>query len=295
MKCRAADIFADSSGAASSARGGAPSGLFGSSERFARARRVFGTGVKDVNRLLIETRGVGSWRDRLASPDRHWKRGYSAFETAVCWKVASKTSSGIPGPLATILRAGGLEEPFLLFAIGEHKVDLPGGPSASQSDVWALIKTTKGLLSLSVEAKAREPFGEEILEQWLIGGGTALSSIRRQARWHFIRSHLPEADSFLPVRYQMLHRCAAAVIEASAARVPTCGVYRAGFQYAGRELSGLCRVLRYAENPRCARLAGYYISRRDFPQRRLGRLSARNGRIGGRVRLNTHVAGGTLP
>jgi hypothetical protein len=167
-----------------------------------------------VNRLLTETRGIGSWRDRLASPDRQWKRGYSAFETAVSWEIASKTSSGIPGPLETVLRGGGFDASVLLLAIGEHKVDLPAGAAASQSDVWALIRTTKGLLSLSVEAKAREAFGDDALEQWLIAGGTALSISRRQQRWDFIRSHLPEADSFLPLRYQMLHRCAVAVIEA---------------------------------------------------------------------------------
>jgi hypothetical protein len=113
-----------------------------------------------------------------------------------------------------VLRAGGFDDAVLLLAIGEHKVDLPGGAAVSQSDVWALIKTTRGLLSMSVEAKAREAFGAEALEHWLIAGGTALSMSRRQARWDFIRSHLPQADSFLPVRYQMLHRCAAAVIEA---------------------------------------------------------------------------------
>lgn len=93
-------------------------------------------------------------------------------------------------------------------------MDLPGGAAGSQSDVWGLIKTTKGLLSMSVEAKAREAFGDDVLDKWLIAGGTALSISRRQERWDFIRSHLPAAESFLPVRYQMLHRCAAAVIEA---------------------------------------------------------------------------------
>lgn len=113
-----------------------------------------------------------------------------------------------------LLRGGGYDDATLLLAIAEHKVDLPGGSAASQSDVWALIKTTKGLLSVAVEAKAREAFGDEILEHWLVGGETALSISRRQKRWDYIQSHLPEADSFLPVRYQMLHRCAAAVIEA---------------------------------------------------------------------------------
>jgi hypothetical protein len=48
-------------------------------------------------------------------------------------------------------------------------------------------------------------------------------SLRRlQKRWDYVRSHLPKSDSFPQVRYQMLHRCAASVIEAR----------RLGFQHA---------------------------------------------------------------
>ncbi len=36
-----------------------------------------------MSRLHIATRGICNWRQRLASPDRQWKRSYSAFETAV--------------------------------------------------------------------------------------------------------------------------------------------------------------------------------------------------------------------
>jgi hypothetical protein len=101
-----------------------------------------------------------------------------------------------------------------LLAVAEHKVDLPGGTAASQCDVWAVIKTTVGLLSLTVEAKAREAFGDEILERWLIAGKTKLSAKNRKDRWDYIRTYLPDSDSLPRVRYQMLHRCAASVIEA---------------------------------------------------------------------------------
>jgi hypothetical protein len=113
-----------------------------------------------------------------------------------------------------LLRENGFDQPVLLLAVAEHKVDLPGGTAASQCDVWAIIKTSVGLLSLTVEAKAREPFGEEILERWLIAGKTKLSAKNRKDRWDYIRAFLPDSGSLSGVRYQMLHRCAASVIEA---------------------------------------------------------------------------------
>src|ERR1700722_2097788 len=110
-----------------------------------------------MSRLFTSTRGLCSWRDRLASPDKQWKRKYSAFETAVSWETASSSASGLPKELE-LLFASTFENPILLLAVAEHKVDLPGGNAASQSDVWALINTTAGLLSLTVEAKALETF-----------------------------------------------------------------------------------------------------------------------------------------
>lgn len=48
-------------------------------------------GVAD--RLFISTRGPSGWRDRLARPDRHWRREYSAFETAVTWEFFALSSA----------------------------------------------------------------------------------------------------------------------------------------------------------------------------------------------------------
>src|SRR5882724_7396315 len=104
-----------------------------------------------MNRLHIATRGIGSWRERLANPDRQWKRGCSALETAVSWQYASTSSSGLPGPIIELFRNTAIYgEPVLVFAIAEHKVSLPGGIADSQCDVWALLNTTAGGVSLSV-------------------------------------------------------------------------------------------------------------------------------------------------
>jgi hypothetical protein len=175
-----------------------------------------------MNRLCIATRGIGSWRARLASPDCQWKRHFSAFETAVSWELASKSKSGIPAPIEKLFRESHYGEPLLMFAVAEHKVDLCGGKAASQSDVWAVVNTSLGMLSLTVEAKAKEAFGDEILERWLVAGKAEGSISNRKKRWEYVRSYLPKSDSFHQVRYQMLHRCAASVIEAN----------RLGFQHA---------------------------------------------------------------
>ena len=103
---------------------------------------------------------------------------------------------------------------MLIFAVAEHKVDLPGGNAASQCDVWAIVRTKIGMLSLTVEAKANETFGGENLETWRIAGKTRRSGDNRERRFEYVRSHLPQSESFSQVRYQILHRCAASVVEA---------------------------------------------------------------------------------
>ncbi|MBV8358174.1 MAG: hypothetical protein JO189_09605 [Deltaproteobacteria bacterium] len=167
-----------------------------------------------MNRLNIATRGIASWRARLAGPERQWKRRYSAFETAVSWEFACKSKSGLPAPIYRLFQQSQYGEAVLIFAVAEHKVDLPGGIAASQCDVWAVLQTPLGMLSLAVEAKAGEPFGDAILGRWLEAGESDEAKRNRRERWNYIRSHLPELDFYPEVRYQILHRCAAAVIEA---------------------------------------------------------------------------------
>ncbi len=177
-----------------------------------------------MSRLCVETRGVGNWRDRLASPDSQWRRFYSAFETAVSWEHASSSSTGLPEPIVELCRETIYSEPTLVLAIAEHKVPLPGGRADSQCDVWALLNTKSGGVSLSVEAKANEPFGQnnEPLAKWLIAEDSKRSHKNRQVRWDHIKEHLPSSgtDGYSQVAYQLLHRCAAAVIEARRIRLP---------------------------------------------------------------------------
>jgi hypothetical protein len=169
-----------------------------------------------MSRLCVETRGICNWRDRLASPETQWRRTFSAFETAVAWELAERTPSGLPEPIAELFRGSGYGEPLLAMAVAEHKVVLAGRGGDSQCDVWGLVKTDRGLVSMSVEAKASEGFGNqhEPLRTWLDGGRSAGSAKNRRARWDGLAGFLPVSADYMEVPFQVLHRCGAAVVEA---------------------------------------------------------------------------------
>jgi hypothetical protein len=155
------------------------------------------------------------------------------------------SASGLPIELGQLLE-GIFSNPILLLAVAEHKVDLPGGSAASQSDVWAVINTATGLLSLTVEAKAGESFGAQTLEKWLVGTSEQ-SAINRKDRWEFLQAHLPATELYLDVRYQMLHRCASAVIEARRLGCSQAAFVVQAFntpQKSFREFEKLCSALR---------------------------------------------------
>jgi len=170
-----------------------------------------------MNQIHIATRSASDWRSRLGDPEKHWKRKASAMETAVSWEGV-KSSSGLPKPIAAMFQAAKLNEPELLLAIAEHKVPLVGRGGDSQCDVWALVRTTQGTVSVSVEAKAQEDFGKnnETLEAWLKAGTSPASPANRSMRWLQVEENLPKTGdgAYQGVPFQILHRCAAAVIEA---------------------------------------------------------------------------------
>src|SRR5262245_14877274 len=117
-------------------------------------RRRGDEGIPRMSRLHIATRGIGSWRERLANPNRHWRRLRSAFETAVSWEWAARRRrpSQLPEPIERLFLASEFTEPTLLIAVAEHQVELAGRGNDSQCDVWGLVRTEQGTISLSVEA-----------------------------------------------------------------------------------------------------------------------------------------------
>lgn len=166
-----------------------------------------------MSRIYINSCGPSDWRAKLASPDRHWKRGRSAFELAVSWERASHSSGGIPLEVAKVFTSEPrLAGPRLLFGVVEHKVTLPGGSRPSQNDLWALVVSSSGVVSsIAVEGKAGEPF-DRTVEEWL---ADSKDGSRKAERLEKLTTMLGMENFFPgPIRYQLIHRTASALIEA---------------------------------------------------------------------------------
>lgn len=157
-------------------------------------------------RILIPTSAPDDWKQFLAS-DTHWKTGYSARSLAYCWQDADGIPPEIIAVLGQIPTLKGLRT---IFAIPEHKVPLPGGSAASQNDVWVIAESENGLVSIAVEGKVSEPFGDKTVGEWL----KDLTSGKEQ-RLTFLCSELGlQYPPPSKVRYQLLHRTVSAIIEA---------------------------------------------------------------------------------
>ena len=168
-----------------------------------------------MNRYLVELRTLGDWQSRLGDPEMHWKRGASAMELAVAWLGARRSARGLPKDVATILDAvPALSGGTVNLAIPELRTSLPGGSRASQTDLWALLKSDERWVSLSVEGKATESFGE-ITADWL---NTPKPNGRKDRLTYLCEQLGLNASDVLPLRYQLLHRTVAALLEAQAWR-----------------------------------------------------------------------------
>lgn len=169
-----------------------------------------------MTRIHVSTWGASDWRRFLASPETQWVREASAMELAVSWECAQLSERGLPPQVAgTIDKHPLLAGARLLIAIPEHKVPLKGRGKASQNDVWALLLTGSGYLSMAVEGKAGEPFANTVGE-WL-----KEASDGKRERLEFLCNTLQlEAPPSPSLRYQLFHRTASAVLEAQRFNAP---------------------------------------------------------------------------
>lgn len=165
-----------------------------------------------MSRLYVPTGGVKSWRTLLADPEKHWKRGRSAYEAAHSWEGARSSARGLPSEVARVLDSSeATRDAELVIGLPEHRVALPGGGHASQNDVWALLRAAGSTISMAVEAKAGEPLGPTV-RGWLTDPNPRS---RKPVRLEAIRGLLAlEGADLDGVRYQLLHRAASAVVEA---------------------------------------------------------------------------------
>ncbi|WP_194840956.1 DUF6946 family protein [Filobacillus milosensis] len=182
-----------------------------------------------MGNYYVPTNGVGSWREFLADSKKQWKPGYSAFELAYKWEAAEN----FPPSVKRVFEQSQIpliQEVELLYGFPEYKVPLPGGSASSQNDLYVLAKANDELLTIMVEGKVSEPFGETV-ESWL---GKEYSK-GKKSRLDFLLEQLGlNEESVLDKRYQLLHRTASALIEAKQVRAKNAMMLVHSFSEAGK-------------------------------------------------------------
>jgi len=161
-----------------------------------------------MDKFFIPTNNPEDWQLLLADPDKQWRTVYSAKSLAYCWH---KTND-FPHSIKRVFKNSGInlfQDIELLIAFPEWKVPLPGGRRPSQNDIFILAKGSNQLISITVEGKVRESFGE-IVSEWKSDKNKG-KQIRLKYLCDLLHLNKDQVDN---IRYQLLHRTASAVIEA---------------------------------------------------------------------------------
>ncbi|MBM7662788.1 hypothetical protein JOC85_003599 [Bacillus mesophilus] len=163
-----------------------------------------------MGKFYVPSKGATSWREFLADPVKQWKRGYSAYELARCWEEASN----FPSCVDSVFKQSQIplfNHVKILYGFPEYKVSLPGGNASSHNDLYVLANANNELLTIMVEGKVSEPFGDTV-EVWL---GNNPSKGKRERLEYLLKLLSLQEDCVLKIRYQLLHRTASALIEAT--------------------------------------------------------------------------------
>ena len=158
-----------------------------------------------------ETAGPEDWQYGLADP-KHWKTSYSAKALAYSWE----TAKGFPPEVKRVFEASGIEQlcgVVFLEGFVENETSLPGGNTGSHSDILVFAESERERITIAVEGKVEEPFDKPVAE-WL--GNNPSPGKRMRLRFLKRKLGISGLDNreLRPIRYQLLHRTAAAVIEA---------------------------------------------------------------------------------
>jgi hypothetical protein len=141
-------------------------------------------------------------RAYLADPIKHWRPDYSAQELAYAWLAGSTIPQSVHRLLTQALGAYDIVEGFF-----EKETDLGTRGRPSQTDLLLVLRSGSQYAIAAIEAKAREPFGPTV-EKWNDG------SAGKQARLNDLCHQLGlRPANVLKLRYQLLHRTVAALIE----------------------------------------------------------------------------------
>ena len=151
---------------------------------------------------------IADWQKLVEKRQKnHWKPGKSAYKTAHSW---FNSNPDLPREIKALL--GGTAE--LLTATPEHETPLPGKGSGSHSDVLAFVRMQGEHCAVTVEGKVDEEF-DDTVEAWLKRASSESSRNNRTKRLNGIYDELGLTNpAAAQIRYQLLHRAAAAVIEA---------------------------------------------------------------------------------
>jgi hypothetical protein len=174
-----------------------------------------------VSRIFVPAKSADDWQALLADPQKHWRTGFSAKALAHCWQEADD----FPPSVRAVFDASPVRlfhNIELVLALPEHKVSLPGGRRASQTDLFALGRSNEELVSIAVEGKVAESFGNRV-EDWLEQraaeeekrGGAHEPSAGAQERLRYLCELVGlREEEVSDLRYQLIHRTASALIEA---------------------------------------------------------------------------------
>jgi hypothetical protein len=152
------------------------------------------------------------WRQAVGGK---WHHGKSAHAIAHRWFGPRRFPDEIAAALATNERLSGMEP---LVALVEHEVPLAGRGPASHNDLLVIGRQNSGELAIvAVEGKVSERFGNDNVEEWLGAGGQ-----NRRTRIAHVCAELGLSvdETVNPIRFQLLHRTASAVIEARRFNAP---------------------------------------------------------------------------
>lgn len=141
----------------------------------------------------------------LAKRERHWKKGYSAYELAYSWVKGDDIPASIRSVLDTCPE---YKDTALVEGLFEREVDLRTPGRRSQTDLLAFVKSGRGYAVIAVEGKVNESFGD-LVSTWNDRSPTKERRLERLCRTLGLR--VADMGS---IRYQLLHRTASAIYEA---------------------------------------------------------------------------------
>ena len=158
-----------------------------------------------IPRLHVPLNAPEDVKPHLGRPG-HYKEGYSAFCLVNGWMA----ENGIPELVRlTLDTVPALQQAILLEGFLEREVSLGDGARNSQTDLLCLLAINEQLAVMSVEGKVREPFGNLVSKELEDASDFKKSRIERLAK--VLGLSLEKAK---PLRYQLIHRTAAAIFEA---------------------------------------------------------------------------------